>query len=126
MSWPPELQSALEEALPYTMGTHTQADIESGLDKGLMQLWPTEESFCLTELVTAPSGLKLVNLFLAGGQMEPLRQLYPIIEGWAKSQGATRVVCLGRKGWERSFLTKDEGFHPTLVYYEKDLGGTNG
>lgn len=127
MSWPPELQAALDKALPYTGGTHRQVDIEIALASGMMQLWEGDRCFCLTELHTAPSGLKFVNLFLAGGEdLAGLKQMYPYIEGWAKSQGAAKIVCLGRYGWEKTFLTKEEGFRPLLQYYEKDLGGPHG
>lgn len=124
-AWPPHLQDALRGALEIAEG-HTQQTIEKALADGLTQLWDAHESFCLTELRKAPNGLLTVHLFLAGGKLEELRPLYPIIEGWAKSQGAVKVTALGRKGWEKSFLTREEGFRASLTYYEKDLGGSDG
>lgn len=119
-AWPPHLQDALRGALVYAVG-HTQETIERALVEGKMQLWDAPHSFCLTELYTAPNGMKAVNLFLAGGHLAELHPIFPYIEGWARDNGATKIQCVGRRGWERSFLTKDEGFRPTMTYYEKDV-----
>lgn len=118
--WPAHLQAALDGALERAEG-HSQATIEAALDRGDMQMWAAPTSFCLTELRVTPTGMKLGHLFLAGGDLEELRLLYPIIEGWAKSQGCVKMTMLGRTGWERTFFVKDEGFTPTMRLYEKEL-----
>lgn len=119
-AWPPHLEDALRGALEIAEG-HTQHTIEHALAEGQMQLWDAPHSFCLTELRVSPNGRKTVHLFLAGGTLEELEPLYPIIEGWAKSQGAVKMTMLGRTGWERTFFVTQEGFRPTLRFYEKEL-----
>jgi len=118
--FPSHLQAALDKALVYAPG-HTQQTIEQAVHDETVQLWERGMSFCLTELREAPNGARSVHLFLAGGSLNELRPVYPVIEAWAKSQGATQMTMLGRHGWQRSFLTSIEGFQPTMTFYAKEL-----
>lgn len=118
--WPTRLLDALDGALEYAVG-HDRATIENAVDVGMVQFWEGWGSFCLTELKVSPTGRKTVHLFLAGGTQDELYRLYPVIEAWAKQQGAVAVTMLGRKGWERTHFTQGLGFRPTLTFYEKEL-----
>ena len=121
-AFPAHLLGALDEALAYTDGTHDRATVQNALDAGILQLWSGRESFILTELKVAPTGRRSVHLFLAGGSgMDELQPLWPVVEAWARSQGAEAVTMLGRRGWEKSFLVRDEGFVPTHTFYHKAL-----
>ncbi len=111
----------LEDALGYTGGTHTLDDVRRGIADGSLQLWPAAESALVTELLRYPTGLKVVNFFLAGGNMAEVKRLYHIVIAWARTQGCTRATFTGRRGWERSFLTADEGWSPALTFYTKEL-----
>ena len=107
-------------------GFHTKETILQGLESGNLQMWAAHNSFCLTELRLAPTGLKALHLFLAGANpgtdgLDELKGLYPLIEGWGKEEGCTRVTMVGRRGWAKTFLTRTEGFVPSLTYYEKEL-----
>lgn len=120
MEWPPHLQAALDGALAYADG-HTQQTIEAAVGSELVQLWALDHSFCLTEKKVSPNGQVSVHLFLAGGDLTELQTLYPYIEGWARGEGAAKMTMLGRTGWERTFFVREEGFRPTLRFYEKEL-----
>lgn len=122
-AWPLHLQDALNGALAIAEG-HTQQTIERALAEGKTQLWDGPHSFCLTELRVSPNGQRSVHLFLAGadvGYLAELHRILPFIEDWARANKATKVTMLGRHGWARTFLTAEEGYQPTLTFYEKEL-----
>lgn len=109
----------IEDALEYSAGTHTFNDIAAGVLSGKFQLWPNHNSAVVTEIVVYPQ-LKDLHFFLAGGNLDELKAMRPLIEQWGKSIGCTRVSLAGRKGWERTFL-KDEGYEPKWFILSKEL-----
>lgn len=109
----------IEDALQYAGGTHDFKDIAAGVLSDRFQLWPNKNSVVVTEIVVYPK-LKDLHYFLAGGNLDELQQMRPIIEKWGKSVGCTRVSLAGRRGWERTFL-KDEGYRPQWFVLSKEL-----
>ncbi len=57
---------------------------------------------------------------VAGGNLDELKSMRPVIESWAKQLGCARVTLAGRKGWEKTFL-KDEGYEPKWFMLSKEL-----
>jgi hypothetical protein len=111
-----ERDALLVRALEYAGGTHTVADVLTGP----YQIWEGAQSVVVTQVVEHPR-LKEAFAFLAAGNLEEIRALYPNILAWAKAMGCTRASFLGRPGWSRSFLTRDEGWHTESVVYSKEL-----
>jgi hypothetical protein len=109
----------IDDALEYSGGTHTFDDIAEGVRAGDFQLWSNYNSAVVTEIVVYPR-LKDLHFFLAGGNLDELTQMCPIIEEWGRSQGCTRVSLAGRKGWQRTFL-KDRGYEPQWFILAKEL-----
>lgn len=109
----------IEDALEYSGGTHTFNDIAAGVLANRFQLWPNHNSAVVTEIVVYPQ-LKDLHYFLAGGNLDELKAMRPVIEDWGKSVGCTRVTLAGRRGWERTFL-KDEGYEPQWFILAKEL-----
>ena len=113
------LRHHVAAALEYSGGTHKIEDIAEGIRRGQFQLWPGRDSAVVTEIIVYPQ-LKDLHYFLAGGDLDELRLMRPLIEQWGKSIGCSRVSLAGRKGWERTFL-KDEGYEPRWFILCKDL-----
>lgn len=113
------LRHHVEAALEYSGGTHGIEDIAEGLKKGRFQLWPADDSVVVTEIIVYPR-LKNLHFFLAGGDLDELRLMRPLIEQWGKSMGCTRVSLAGREGWSKTFL-RDEGYKPKWFVLSKDL-----
>jgi len=109
----------VEAALEYSGGTHGIEDIAEGLKSGRFQLWPADNSVIVTEIIVYPR-LKNLHFFLAGGDLDELRLMQPLVESWGKDMGCTRVSLAGRKGWEKTFL-KDRGYTPKWFVLGKDL-----
>ena len=109
----------MEAALEYSGGTHGIEDIAEGLEAGKFQLWPAENSVIVTQINVYPR-LKNLHFFLAGGDLDEIQLMHPLIEQWGKSMGCTRVSLAGRQGWAKTFL-KDEGYTPKWFVLSKDL-----
>jgi hypothetical protein len=113
-------RSQIEAALVYADATHTYDDVARLIAAGELQAWPGPASVIVTELVEYPRKTVL-NFFLAGGNLRELRAMAPLICEWGKAHGATHATFTGRKGWERSFITREQGWDASLTFYSKAL-----
>jgi hypothetical protein len=113
------LRHHVEAALEYSGGTHNFEDITQMVEDHRLQLWPAKDSVVLTEIIVYPR-LKNLHYFLAGGDLDELSRMRPMIESWGKSLGCTRVTLAGRRGWAKTFL-KDEGYSPQWSVMAKEL-----
>ncbi len=95
----------IESALAYGDDTHTFADVQDMVAAGKAQFWPAPSSCMVTELVLDPRR-KSLHFFLAAGKMSELEIMTPHILEWAKSEGCTHATLTGRRGWQRSFLSR--------------------
>ena len=113
------LRQHVEAALEYSGGTHRFEDVLEMVEKNQLQVWPATQSIVLTEIIVYPR-LKNLHYFLAGGDLDELSRMRPMIESWGKSLGCTRVSLAGRRGWAKTFL-KDEGYSPQWTVLAKQL-----
>lgn len=90
----------IEGALRYSGGTHTFEDVVQGIVDRRMQLWPGERSAAVTEILSFPRK-KVLNTFLAGGDMDELMLMMRDAQKWARAQGCDTMTMSGRKGWLR-------------------------
>ena len=113
------LRHHVEAALEYSGGTHHFEDILEMVKDSRLQVWPANESIVLTEIIVYPR-LKNLHYFLAGGDLDELSRMRPLIESWGRSVGCTRVTLAGRRGWAKTFL-QDEGYSPQWSVLAKEL-----
>ncbi|MEX3555355.1 MAG: hypothetical protein VB131_01570 [Burkholderia gladioli] len=109
----------IEDALHYSGGTHKIGDIRRMVGERRLVLWPGKRSAVVTEFVVYPQCVAL-NFFLAGGDLDELSEMEPVIAAWAKQCGCARITLVGRRGWTRSFLT-DRGYEPKWVVLAKEI-----
>lgn len=122
MAQPRDLEhfrSYIKAALEHSHGSHTFEDVVDAVAAGQLQFWPGKESVILTELIAYPQ-YKQLHFFVAGGNLAELMAMVPLVEEWGKSQGCTRASLVGRKGWERTFLSRT-GWGQALIVMEKQL-----
>ena len=115
----------IEAALSYASGTHTFEDVAADISAGRAILWPGENSAVVTRIVEHPRK-RTLHFFLAGGNLAELEVMLPIIMQWGRERGCSSASLTGRRGWERTFLTKKEGWHADLVVLTKDLTDVEG
>ena len=108
----------IEDALQYTNGTHEFVDVVNAILEGRMQFWPAENACLVTEIVEYPRK-KVLNVFIGGGTLKQMRDMYDALTDWAKAQGCDSITCTGRKGWER--IGREYGWTPVSVTLAKEL-----
>jgi hypothetical protein len=113
------LEPHIVAALQYNGGEQTLDDVKSGLASGQFQFWPGRDSVIVTEYTETPH-LKILNFFLAGGDMDELQTMAKHIESAAREVGINRMTVYGRRGWERTFL-KGMDYRPKWVVLVKEL-----
>lgn len=105
-------------ALHYSGGTHTFSDVRDAVQAGSLQFWPGPQSVIITEIIDYPRK-RILNFFLAGGNLAELEAMYPLVDEWGRAQGCSGAITLCRKGWKRTFLTRSQGWTETHVQLEK-------
>jgi hypothetical protein len=110
----------MEKALDYSGGTHTFEDVCQMVSEGRLQYWPGPNSVVVTEIIEYPRK-RTLHFFLAAGNIAELEVMYPEIEKWGRLQGCDSASMSGRHGWERSFLSRKEGWSSKLVVMMKEL-----
>lgn len=120
-----ELESELERcrdwiegALEYSGGTHDFDDIVEGVKSGMMQFWPASDAAAITEIVTFPKK-KVLNIFLAGGNMDTIVDMNESAEHFAQLNGCSGMTIAGRKGWSR--VLKQKGYSEAFTILRKDI-----
>jgi hypothetical protein len=109
------LSGHVQAALDRGGNTHTVQDVAAGLESGQFQMWTGDDSIIITEIVDFPRK-RICNYFLAGGRLNELEPMVPVIEEWAKEErGCDGITLIGREGWSKTFL-RDMGY--TVLHCE--------
>lgn len=110
----------IEAALKYGDDSFTLEDVLEMVRNKQLQFWPGTASVILTEIQEYPRQ-RVLNVFLAGGNLAEIEAMAPGIEAWAREvEGCTSMLFTGREGWERTFLTRT-GWTPVARVFRKPL-----
>ena len=108
----------IEAALEYCGGTHTWDDIVDGIISSRMQLWPSQKGCIVTEIVIYPRK-KVLNIFLAGGELEQILDMNDDVKEWAKQQGCEAATLSGRIGWKKPLIP--QGWKLMYANFQKEI-----
>ena len=108
----------IEAALEYCGGTHEFEDIVDNIANCRMQLWPAERGCIVTEIVVYPRK-KVINIFLAGGELDQILDMDADVKAWAKEQGCTGATMAGRIGWKKPLKALNWEFQ--LASFAKEI-----
>ena len=111
----------IEAALEYTGGTHEFEDIVSSIAQGTMQLWPAPRGCIVTEIVVYPRK-KVLNIFLAGGELDQILDMDNDVKAWAENHGCTAATMMGRIGWKKPLAALDWKFQHGAFIKEFENG----
>ena len=92
---------------------------ERAVFEGRAQLHPGKRCAIVTELDEPAPGMRVVSVWLAGGEMDEIRAMIPGLMAQFRLQGCSKVLVEGRRGWERAL--KVDGFSLRSVTLEADL-----
>lgn len=107
----------LMAAIDYNGGECSLADVYDGIRSGAYALMGGKASALVLEPVAHPSGKRVLNFFLAGGDLEELKQMEQQVCQWARVEGYDSVAIFGRRGW----LKRLDGYTEQAVYMEKKI-----
>jgi len=116
-----DFKAYIDAALMYAGGTHDFSDVRGMVERGEAQFWPGVHSCVITQVDYQPRR-RILNIFLAGGNLAEVEAMTPLILKWGYDQGCTAATFVGRKGWERTFLSRT-GWEPQMVMFSKELKG---
>ena len=77
-----KVEKILQPALEYD-NTHNLQDVADCINSCTMQLWPGTQSAIVTQIQNFPR-MKVLHIFLAGGNLEELETLSPHIQKFAE------------------------------------------
>jgi hypothetical protein len=108
----------LKPAIENFGDTHRKRHVWAAIESGDVQLWTNASAALVTEIKVYPTGVKLVNAWLAGGDLDGVLLLVPAAERFARAKGCKRVgIAFCRAGWAR----KLPGYRKAGVQLTKDL-----
>lgn len=97
-AWP-WLQAALDS---YPLRTHDKAHVWHAIATGDAQLWTCETAALVTEISVYPTGLRILNVWLAGGDMAGVKRLETDIAQFGRGRRCDAITFQGREGWVRA------------------------
>lgn len=92
----PFIETALNQGSNYTLD-----EIYDGLCTKQMQLWMYDDAALVTSIQTDARNKFCLLVTLGGKRMVDWFQYLPIVEDWAKDQGAEEMRLYGRPGWKK-------------------------
>lgn len=119
---PPHARVWIQEALnAIDRPLYTVEAVETELAANNAMLWLGERSCVVTTLTDFPSvGERVIEVWLAGGDLEEIKDMIPQIEAWAVQAGCTQAEVNGRLGWVRTLAPF--GFEYLTTTVRKFLG----
>lgn len=108
----------LKPAIENFGDTHRKRHVWAAIESGDVQLTFNETAALVTEIKVYPTGLKMINFWLAGGDLAGVQALVAEAEVFAKAKGCSHVgLGFCRPGWAR----KLPGYRLAGVQLTKEL-----
>ena len=111
-----QLRQWLEPALDRGGNTHTFDDVMAEIEAEKMQLWTGPKGAAVTLIYDYPLK-RVLHVFLAGGELEQVKDFVPSMEVWVRAMGCTEMTLAGRRGWSRVL----DGWKPVLDVLAKEI-----
>lgn len=118
-----DVRAEFERAWPWLKAaivhdTHRKRHVWEAIERGDVQLWFNDTAAIVTEIRVFPTGLKIINGWLAGGNLDGVKTLVAQAERWGKAQGCAKAgISCGRPGWSREL----DGYALAGVQLTKEL-----
>lgn len=94
----------------------TMEDVLSDIAAGEARLWTGQRSCVVTVESEYPkSGERIIEGWLAGGDLEEIAAMTSLLEGYGRAQGCTQAHITGRPGWLRAFRGMGYEHYGTII-----------
>jgi hypothetical protein len=119
--WAAKCEGWLQAALDASpIKTHTIEHVRLAIAARQAQLWPCPDAALVTELNDYPTGVRTLNYWLAGGNLNAIEDAHWAVEDFAEQNGCQAIEVRGRRGWAP--VLKSLGFQaPAGTYFVKVL-----
>lgn len=107
----------LAQALEVHANTFTKDDVWDAIATEKAQMWPTANAIIITSVEQYPTGRKELRGWLTAGDLGEIVAMEEELSAWGRSQGCTRFVLTGRRGWVKALPR----FREMAVFMAKDL-----
>lgn len=97
------MREPLTEAISLMGGVTDFNGVRGDVAAGRLQVFATGGSILLAE-VQQYRLAKVLQLCYGAGALHEMEPWFEKVLEWGKEQGCTKVVMVGRRGWERTFL----------------------
>jgi len=97
--------------------THSKEDIWGAITRGSAQLHALRTSAIVTSIEQYPTGIKEMRCWLAGGNLDEIKEYEPSLCKWARDEGCNVMAIVGRRGWLKSL----DGYRETATVMTKAL-----
>jgi len=101
MPTPSSVRQFIQDALDHCGNTHTVDDVLQMVEDGKAALHVGGRCAVVTQEMELPAGRQL-HYWLAGGDLDELREIEKRVSGGAKQNGCTRATIIGRRGWSKA------------------------
>jgi len=91
----------IEAALKYADGAYQIEDIEAAIAAGEMAFLPGPDAAIVLEICAFPR-LRALNVLFAGGNLDGVKRMDPLLVDIAKAHGCSLIYLTGRLGWLRT------------------------
>jgi hypothetical protein len=113
------VMTRIKEVCAHSKGRYTVQQVAEGLAKGICTVWGvmTPPADLTAVVVTAPNE-GVLDVLLAGPDIEDVTPFLARLEGVARSEKCSRIRMMGPGFW-KEHLPKD--WRPVFTVYERDL-----
>lgn len=80
----------------------TLDDVKRDLEARRSHLWMGDASAMVTTISDWANGERIIEAWLAGGEMQEILAMTPVLEDWGRRVGCTQAHVQGRRGWIRA------------------------
>lgn len=112
-------RDVIERALRYADMSHSFDHIVQGVLNGQYHFYPVSERTCIIMEVRDVPNWRFYHVFIAGGDLQEIRDYEPIIIENANRLGASKLTATGRPGFAR--VSAKHGWCLAHVHLVKDI-----
>jgi hypothetical protein len=98
--------------------THSVGDVLRKVYDGMAQLWYSDTGLLVTEVCDEPKA-RVLHVWIAAGELEPVLALADRVEEWARDNGCRYMSLSGRTGWLR--VLRERGWGSPILHLTKEL-----
>lgn len=98
--------------------THTFEDVVALLQTGAAQIFWNDHGAWITEIITAPSGRRWLNIWVVAGELPGVMDLQPQVIEHARKNDCPHLTATARFGWKH--VAKAHGWkqHAMIITHE--------